>query len=146
MKKAIVIGSGISGLSVSNMLKESFSIKVLERADKAGGLIKCERIAGSLFHLVGGHVFNSKNEAVLDWFWNHFNRDEEFLKAVRNAKILMGAKIIGYPIENFIYQLPENQIRDIVNDLLEIAKKGIDPQESENFESFLKESFGGNAL
>jgi protoporphyrinogen oxidase len=106
-KEAIVIGSGISGLSIGNMLSEQYNVKVLEKSDKIGGLIKCDRISGNLFHRVGGHVFNSKDQSVLDWFWKHFDRDNEFLQAVRNAKILMNGRLIGYPIENYLYQLPE---------------------------------------
>ena len=107
MKKATIIGSGISGLSISRMLAGRFEVTVLERSEKIGGLIKCERINGNLFHRVGGHVFNSRNQLVLDWFWKHFNRDTEFLKASRNAQILMNEHLIGYPLENFLYQLPK---------------------------------------
>src|SRR5215210_3521201 len=119
-KKAFVIGAGISGLSIAKMLSEKYDVEVLEKSEKIGGLVKCDRINGNLFHRVGGHVFNSKNKNVLDWFWNHFDRDKEFLQARRNAKILMNDKLIGYPIENFLYQLPEDQIRTIVSELLTI--------------------------
>ena len=82
MKKVIVVGSGISGLSISRMLNESYDLEVWEKSEKIGGMIKCERIDGVLFHQVGGHVFNSRNNAVLDWFWNHFDRDLEFLSLI----------------------------------------------------------------
>ncbi len=141
-KNAIVIGSGISGLSISKMLKDNFSVTVLERADQMGGLIKCKRINGNLFHLVGGHVFNSKNQAVLDWFWSYFDRENEFLKAVRNAKIFLDDQFIGYPIENFVYQLSEKTIQSVVRDLLHIAEKKGDPASKNNFEFFLKNAFG----
>ena len=141
-KKALVIGSGISGLSITRMLQENYEVKILEKADKIGGLIKCDRIDGSLFHLVGGHVFNSKNAEVLAWFWSNFDKEKEFLEADRNAKILLKDKIIGYPIENYIYQLPEDQIRSILKELLEILQKNTDPQKAPNFEVFLRESFG----
>jgi protoporphyrinogen oxidase len=141
-KEAIVIGSGISGLSVSKMLSKYFSVKILESADKKGGLIKCIRVEGNLFHLVGGHVFNSKKQDVLDWFWDHFDRDSEFLSAVRNAKILIGDQIIGYPIENYIHLLPEDQIQQIINDLLNILADNKDPKKNDNFKTFLLNSFG----
>ena len=145
MKKAIVIGSGISGLSISSMLSESFEVEILERSDKVGGLVKCDRIDGNLFHKVGGHVFNSKDQTVLDWFWQHFNRDEEFLKATRNAKILMGGKLIGYPLENYLYQLPENETRAIVEELIQmlVQEKNKDAH-YDNFKDFLIGNFGEN--
>jgi protoporphyrinogen oxidase len=141
-REAIIIGSGISGLSVSKMLSSSFNIKILERADRIGGLIKCARVKGNLFHLVGGHVFNSRNQEVLDWFWNNFDRDSEFLSAVRNAKILFGDKIIGYPIENYIHLLSEVQIKQIINDLLSIVADSKNENQSTDFKAFLKNSFG----
>ena len=145
MRKIIVIGSGISGLSISRMLSEENEneVEILERAELHGGLIKCKRIDGNLFHLVGGHVFNSRNTTVLDWFWKHFDVDNEFIKTNRNAKILMNETLIGYPIENYIYQLPEKQLTPILNELLDKLSSGekkID--DYENFKDFLIGNFG----
>jgi len=139
---AVVIGSGISGLSISGMLREHYNVKILERADKTGGLIKCKRVNGNLFHLVGGHVFNSKRKEVLDWFWNHFDRDKEFVKATRNAKILINDQLIGYPIENFIYQLPPEQAQYIIKELTAITVQKTDLNQYSDFEAFLKSRFG----
>lgn len=143
MKKVIVVGSGISGLSISRMLTERYDVRVLEQSDKPGGLIKCERIDGNLFHKVGGHVFNSKNELVLEWFWKHFNRDHEFRKANRNAKILLNNNLIGYPLENYLYQLPEDQLRQVINELLKLLSSGKKQVGFyNNFKDFLIGSFG----
>jgi len=145
MKQAIVIGSGISGLSMASMLADRYEVEILERSDKAGGLIKCDRIDGNLFHKVGGHVFNSKDQTVLDWFWQHFNRDEEFLKATRNAKILLNGKLIGYPLENYLHQLPENETRAIVEELIAMLVQEKNKDVSyDNFKDFLIGNFGEN--
>ena len=69
MKKIAIIGAGISGMSTARILSERFKVVVFEKEDKPGGLIKCRRVNGSLFHTCGGHVFNSKRQDVLDWFW-----------------------------------------------------------------------------
>jgi len=145
MKQAIVIGSGISGLSMASMLADRYEVEILERSDKAGGLIKCDRIDGNLFHKVGGHVFNSKDQTVLNWFWQHFNRDEEFLKATRNAKILLNGKLIGYPLENYLHQLPENETRAIVEELIAMLVQEKNKDVSyDNFKDFLTGNFGEN--
>lgn len=58
------------------------------------------------FHTCGGHVFNSKRQDVLDWFWSKFVREEEFSKADRNSVVLLeGGKKIPYPIEDHMYLL-----------------------------------------
>ncbi|MVN23451.1 protoporphyrinogen/coproporphyrinogen oxidase [Mucilaginibacter arboris] len=145
MKKAVVIGSGISGLSISRMLSDRYEVQILEKSDKAGGLIKCDRIDGNLFHKVGGHVFNSKDQTVLNWFWQHFDRDQEFLKATRNAKILLNEKLIGYPLENYLYQLPENETRAIVEELVQMLVNEKDKDVNyDNFRDFLIGNFGEN--
>jgi protoporphyrinogen oxidase len=143
MKNVVVIGSGISGLSISRMLKEVCKIEILEKDKSFGGLIKCERIGGNLFHRVGGHVFNSRNQIVLDWFWSHFDKEKEFIKAKRNAKILMNSNLIGYPIENYISQLPEPQLKAIVNELLDkLSNDKTNVENYSNFKDFLIGNFG----
>jgi protoporphyrinogen oxidase len=142
-KSAIVIGSGISGLSISRMLAHQYNVKIIERTPTIGGLIKCERINGNLFHRVGGHVFNSKNPEVIKWFWDHFDKENEFLAAVRNAKILFQDKLIGYPIENFLHQLPPDLVKNIVKELLAILKEGYKaPETYADFKAFLTGNFG----
>lgn len=143
MKKVIVIGSGISGLSISRMLNNICQVEILERDNSYGGLIKCERIDGNLFHRVGGHVFNSRNETVLDWFWGQFDKENEFIKANRNAMILMNDKLIGYPIENYLYQLPVEQLTPIINELFDkLSNEKLKTEEYSNFKDFLIGNFG----
>ena len=142
MKQIAVIGSGVSGLSAARMLQALGNVTVFEAADKAGGLVKCDRVNDNLFHKVGGHVFNSRRKDVLDWFWGQFDRDNEFLKARRNAKILMGGNVIGYPLENYLFQLPSETVSSILNDMLALKDTNKRPEEYPNFEEFLRGNFG----
>lgn len=51
----IVIGGGISGLSIAQLLrKDNQEVIVLEAETRPGGMIKCDLINGSLFHRTGG--------------------------------------------------------------------------------------------
>jgi len=140
--KISIIGSGISGISLGNILNSNQNVKVdiFEKEPKIGGLIKCDIINGNLFHKVGGHVFNSKNENVLNWFWSFFNKEDEFISTDRNAKILMNDKLIGYPIENYIYQLSIETVHRIINELSENVN--LKNNKNDNFENFLINNFG----
>lgn len=141
MKRYAIIGAGISGLSAARMLTaKGFEVVIFEKEDTPGGLIRCERVNGILYHTVGGHVFNSRKQSVLDWFWNQFNEDD-FTLAIRHAVVSLedGSKV-DYPIENHLYQMKEELRSAVLDDLLSIAASGY-PEDS-NFDDFLLHRFG----
>lgn len=140
-KNLAIIGAGISGLSTAHLLKDRYNVVVFEKEATPGGLIRCRRVDGSLYHLCGGHVFNSKRQDVLDWFWSKFMREEEFVKADRNSVVFMAdGKHIPYPVENHIYLFDNETQKAFIEDLLTIARnEGYEPS---NFEEFLKHRFG----
>lgn len=142
--RVAIVGAGISGLSLGRMLNDHFQVTLIEKSEKPGGLVKCDRVEDNLFHKVGGHVFNSRNQTVLDWFWGHFDRDTEFIKARRNAKIWIQDKQVGYPIENYLHQLPAATVSAVLDDMLALAQAGPakSPEEYPNFEDFLRGNFG----
>jgi len=141
MGKIAVIGAGVSGLSVAQLLGDRAEVTVFEKDNRPGGLIKCDRVQGTLYHRTGGHVFNSKNEKVLDWFWKFFHKEQDFTKANRNAVISMpGGTTVGYPIENHVYQLSEDTIRRFIQDLQNMMTQP--SSQPGNFEEFLKQRFG----
>ncbi len=140
-KKYAIIGGGISGLSIANLLKLNHDVTIFESDSRPGGMVKCDIINGSLFHRTGGHVFNTKREDVMNWFWSFFDKENQFTKAVRNSAIIMQNGVeIPYPIENHAYLLDKYIGINIVKDLLFIDKnQKIEPA---NFEEFLKCRFG----
>lgn len=147
MQKVAIIGAGVSGLSTAHFLKDRYEVRIFEREDCPGGLIKCRRVNGNLFHTCGGHVFNSKRKDVLDWFWSKFDRDEEFSKADRNACVFMDQEptVVPYPIENHMYMFTEDTQNSFYNDLEEIDMvKGVNAEftDYDNFGDFLRWRFG----
>lgn len=140
-KKIAVIGAGVSGMSIAQLLKADNQVTVFEKEDRPGGMIKCDRVNGHLFHRTGGHVFNTKRQDVLDWFWQRFNREEEFTKADRNSVVsLADGRVVAYPIENHAYQFSEEMMKEFIGDLISMAANK--PAEPTNFEEFLRARFG----
>lgn len=152
MKKVGIIGAGVSGMSAAHFLKDKYDVTVFEKESQPGGLIKCRKVNGSLFHTCGGHVFNSKRQDVLDWFWSLFEKEKEFTKADRNSCVFMdknGTSLehddIPYPIENHMYLFDEGTQRAFYDDLEEIDKvKGLNTKftDYDSFGDFLRWRFG----
>ena len=142
MMKYAVIGAGVSGLSMAGMLlKKGHEVVVYERDSRPGGLIKCTEVQGNLYHRVGGHVFNSRRQEVLDWFWSRFDKERDFVSARRRAVIsLEGGAVVDYPIENHLDQFPEAVRSSIVHELLELYRNP--PAEPRSLGEFFLNRFG----
>ncbi len=139
--KVAVIGGGISGLSIARMLSEKAEVVVFESSNRPGGLIKCDKVQGNLFHRTGGHVFNTKRQDVMNWFWQQFEKETEFIKAKRNATVVLeNDKHVPYPIENHAYFLNNDLQHSFINDMLQIAN--LNNVVYDNFEDFLIKRFG----
>ena len=105
-KTFAIIGAGVSGLSIARMLKShGYKAILFEKEARPGGLIRCERIKGTLYHCVGGHVFNSRNEDVLKWFWQQCDKNDFHLTPRHAVVTLADGALVDYPIENHIYQM-----------------------------------------
>lgn len=152
MEKIAIIGAGISGLSTAHFLKDKYEVTVFEKENRPGGLIRCRRVNGNLFHICGGHVFNSKRQDVLNWFWSKFIQNEEFSKTDRNSCVFMDKDDnslvhdnIPYPIENHMYFFNDEVQKKFYADLDEIDKvKGLNAKftDYESFGDFLRWRFG----
>lgn len=138
MSRIAVIGGGISGVSAARILSEKHEPTVFEAQSKPGGLVRCDRIEDNLYHRVGGHVFNAKNPKVHEWFWQFFDRDREFLKAERNAQILIKDRYVGYPIEDHLFQMDATTVERVVEELIQ-KDEDFAPR---NFAEFLQHQFG----
>ncbi len=140
MQTIAIIGGGVSGLTLGKLLSKSNNVTIYETDSKPGGLIKCRRVNGSLFHTCGGHVFNTRNPQVLNFFWSMFERDKEFCQSDRNSIVMLPSGLkIPYPIENYIYLFPNEILRAIISDIINLPKEN---RTSHNFREFLEKQFG----
>jgi len=141
MNQVAIVGGGISGCSIGRILKSEGVQSVLFEKDKLGGLVACTFEFGHTYHRVGGHVFNSKMPHILNWFWNHFDKENDFLLTKRNAAIFLDHKFVSYPIELNLSQLPTAVASIAIKEILAIAKAS-PPSSYNNFDAFLRGNFG----
>lgn len=141
IKKVAIIGGGISGVSLLRELSnKGVEAHLFEGKSTLGGLVRCKEVSGHLYHLLGGHVFNSKNQQVLEWVKQQIpSYESSMIKAPRNADILFDFGKVAYPIENFLYQLPEDIGKAALAEIIS-SKKSDDLGAS--FGEFLRKRFG----
>tara|TARA_Y100001968_G_scaffold327930_1_gene374027 strand:+ start:1389 stop:2612 length:1224 start_codon:yes stop_codon:yes gene_type:complete len=125
------------------LTQKGISTCIYESKKIFGGLIACSKEEGNLFHRVGGHVFNTKNNLVRNWFWSHFNKEKDFIKANRNAVIYLNKEFINYPIELNLNQLNKDISSKVIEELLKLTcNKNKISQERKTFGNFLESNFG----
>ena len=139
-KRTAIIGGGISGISLARMLAPENEVRIFEKGERVGGLLACESLEEGLYHKLGGHVFNTKNEEVSEWFWKFFDREKEFYSLSRNSQIYLNDTYVHYPIENSLWQLPEATVKAVLEDLLELSRQPAPA--ADNFQDFLLGRFG----
>ncbi len=136
--KIAILGAGISGLSLFDILKRYYNINCdIYEKDTIGGLCKSKVIDDYVFDLSGGHVFNSKKEEVLNYVFSLLEKDYwQFSK--RNSKILFNNSIVDYPFELSLSQVDPKISIYCIEELYKRNKyKNIT-----NFKDFLIKKFG----
>ena len=142
--KIAIVGGGISGLTLSYLLRDKHDVEVLESKDRIGGIAFVENIDGLPYHLVGGHCFNSKSDVVLDFVFSVLPR-ENWNKINREANIHIFGQFLPYPIEHSIKDIyrinPELAIK-ITEDF--VTAPGIDGFSYANLEDWFRGVFGNS--
>lgn len=135
-----IIGGGLTGLTLARHLKEKAVI--LEKLPETGGLCRTHVGDGFTFDIGGSHIIFSKNKEILDFMVSVLGDNVE--KNRRNTKILYNGRLVKYPFENGLSDLPllENMeciISFLVN--LGLKKLGLVKQPT-NFKEGLYYVFG----
>ena len=81
-----IIGAGISGLSLGQLLNSTHDVEIFEKCSDVGGIARVRMHGEIPYHIVGGHCLNSKNSEVMD-FVNKILPKENWHSVKRVAKI-----------------------------------------------------------
>ncbi len=136
----IILGAGISGLSFGRLLQIYAPEKtfiILEKEPTVGGLCRSIEINGNHFDTGGGHFLYSKHEKVYDFIFSHIPKSE-FNKFNRVTKIKLGDNLIDYPIEENLWQLPEEEQIKYVNSII----NSLEDSHGEGFQEWIYKNLG----
>src|SRR4030095_8631517 len=133
-----VLGGGVSGLAFASMVKGA---EVLEKEKEFGGLLRSIKEQGYTFDL-GSHIIFSKNKQVLDYMLGLLGDNK--IQHKRNTKIFYKDRLVKYPFENGLGDLPKEEAYECVLDYTETyvkREKGELPTPS-NFKDWMFYRFG----
>ncbi|MDR3111938.1 MAG: FAD-dependent oxidoreductase [Elusimicrobiota bacterium] len=135
MRKTIIIGAGVSGLSAAHFLKTPYT--VLEAKSFAGGLCASFCKNGFTFDC-SGHFIHARNEQtkkLIDKLCSGIN------KITRKASIYMDMKFIPFPFQANLFYLDEKKKKECIKTLLQI-KDGTTTSTHETFLKWSNATFG----
>jgi protoporphyrinogen oxidase len=129
-----IIGAGPSGLSMGYFLGENF--KIYEKDLEVGGHARSIKVDSYVFDR-GPHIIFSRDKKILDFMLTLI--EDNVHNCVRNNRVWVGSKLLGYPIENDLGKLESEIIEDIVTSLHEAS---LDPMPEINLDAWFRNHFG----
>ncbi len=139
--KIVIIGAGLTGLSLAYFLEEENKKDyiLLEGSSEIGGLCKSIRKNGFVFDLAP-HLLHLKNPEIIELVKKLLG--DELTLNTRKAGIVFGGKIIPYPFQYNLYHLDEEIKKECLDGAIEANKKFSEEKESDNFGEWIKMTFG----
>lgn len=134
-KKIAVLGGGLTGLALANLLKKDHEISVFEKEKIPGGLCRSFYFDGFTFD-IGGHIIFSKDQEALNFVIKTIGRKNLYEKPCRDS-ILYKNKLINYPFETDLAKLGKSEAFECLRDFLTNTQK-----EAANFHQWLHLIFG----
>lgn len=130
--KYIIIGAGISGLTMANSLvNEDYCI--LEQESEIGGYCRTVQRNGFVWDYAG-HFYHFKDESIKNEFLKAVG-EENIVNIQKNTKIYYNGDWVEYPFQKNIHQLPKEEFIDCLYDLYKKKEKN-------SYDSFLDMLYG----
>lgn len=128
--KYLIIGAGISGLTFANYVNDYL---IIEKGKEVGGY--CRTITKKDFIWdYAGHFFHFKTDEFKKKFIDEVPK-EDIIVQNKCTKILYKDRLIDYPFQTNIHQLPQEEFIDCLYDLFT-------KEEKNNYDNFLDMLYG----
>ena len=136
MKKVVVVGAGVAGLTAGYLLaQKGYHVVVLEKEDRVGGLARSFYYDGFIFD-IGPHRFHTDDEKVLEFIENILGENKIVLP--RKSGVWMFGKYHDWPLNwKVLFKLPVPVILRTAFDIF--SKK---TQKGDSFEDYIMERYG----
>jgi protoporphyrinogen oxidase len=106
--KTAILGGGLTGLTLGHFMKrQGIDFEILEKNQDCGGLMRTLRHDGFDFDYCGSHVIFSKDTEALGFMLDLLGQNK--VRNRRNTKILYKGRLVKYPFENGLSDLPKEE-------------------------------------
>ncbi|MCB9627288.1 MAG: FAD-dependent oxidoreductase [Sandaracinaceae bacterium] len=111
----LIVGAGMSGLAVADRLGRDRSYLVLEADTEVGGYCKTIRQDGFVWDY-SGHFFHFRHPEIEAELTGRM-REQRVLKVVKDSRIYYAGKMVDFPFQKNIHQLPHDEFLECLHDL-----------------------------
>ena len=126
----LIIGGGISGLTLANYITDYI---IVEKDSSLGGYARTHYVDDYIWDYAG-HFFHFKTDEFKSMFINSMDKNDYIIKN-KNTYIYFEDKLIDYPFQMNIHELPKDKFIDCLYDLF-------NKQEKEVYTNFLDMLYG----
>lgn len=139
MKKVVILGAGLTGLSVAYHLEKNnfFDYTIFEKDPTPGGLLKSTKQDGFTFDYTG-HLLHISDPYFFD-FLRHIAGLENFDLVTRKSAIFSNNVFTQYPFQINLNGLPPQVIYECINGFI---KRKISIRKPHNFHEWVLKHFG----
>lgn len=131
----LIVGGGISGLSFAARLPEGADYLIVEAEDELGGYCRTVKQGGFTWDY-SGHFFHFRRPEI-EAYLRERMVGEEILTVARKSAIHYADRLIDFPFQKNIHQLPKAEFIEALYDLY-----FREPNEEANFYEMLISRFG----
>ncbi|MHB8872447.1 MAG: protoporphyrinogen/coproporphyrinogen oxidase [Myxococcaceae bacterium] len=133
--RTLVVGAGISGLAAAASLRDGDYL-VLDADPEIGGYCKTVRRDGFVWDY-SGHFFHFKHPEIEAWLRERMGKQQ--VRTIRKRSFISyGGRLIDFPFQKNIHQLPHSEFVDCLHDLYFADSNA----PAENFKQMLHGRFG----
>ena len=141
--KIAVLGGGLAGTAFAyEASRRGFSVTLVEKEERLGGLLRSENIDGYVFDAGGSHILFSRDQRRMRFFLGLLGNN--VVRHRRDARVYFDGKYVKYPFENGLYMLSPDfryrALRDLLNKY--VKHRCGEAENVSNFEEWIYATFG----
>lgn len=137
-RRYLIVGAGMTGLAFANFIDDDDYL-ILERDEEIGGWCKTVERDGFVWDY-SGHFFHFRHPDIEQYLRDRMP-GQEIATVVKSSKIRFKDRLVDFPFQKNIHQLPQDDFVDCLYDLYfrDEASEGVAP---DSFAGMLYEKFG----